>query len=620
MSVLALLAVTLLSYFGSVNPNPLGLISGIFIFCTAVAMLWLVGGKRAWLGNAASYLVVALFLLLTVSNWWHFQYFQSYFNYEATALIGDAPEALKSVSQFEYSREAVVLAVVSLLPLVLAQLFSLPLIPRSPRVRYVGAAVFFAAALVSGGIFHSSVANYKSVGMFSLSPAYFHPVHAFFTSMSSQQEHVDAEFEALNLFRQANRGDSTFVERNNKNIIVITLESVRASQLDYYAALGGKEGIAATPVFNAFAANNISAKNFYANTNFTVKGEMAIWCGLLDRNAKPPLSTISEQLANNLPCLPSMLRELGYDTRFYHGYQSRFYNRRAFLPKVGFENSLFFADVSEGRSVEEIGWGISDEAMLGLMLDELQSLASPFFAHITTLSSHYPFHWQWPEASQSAQFVESGDKLYDNYRRAVAYEDYAFGKFWEAFQRSPLAENTIVVVTADHGVWTFSPEDAAQGDNVVLDEKFFRLPLAIYHPDVDEPQVIEQVSSQIDIAPTLLAMLGLPHDEFVGKNMLTEVERPWALMMKSGQLVVRVENMLCRINGRECAGLHQECIAHQFGELFLKKFTDMQACYNVDGDLLQGGTYSEVAESEPWLQHGFNLINYHNKRALGATD
>ena len=171
MSVLALLAVTLLSYFGSVNPNPLGLISGIFIFCTAVAMLWLVGGKRAWLGNAASYLVVALFLLLTVSNWWHFQYFQSYFNYEATALIGDAPEALKSVSQFEYSREAVVLAVVSLLPLVLAQLFSLPLIPRSPRVRYVGAAVFFAAALVSGGIFHSSVANYKSVGMFSLSPA-----------------------------------------------------------------------------------------------------------------------------------------------------------------------------------------------------------------------------------------------------------------------------------------------------------------------------------------------------------------------------------------------------------------------------------------------------------------
>jgi hypothetical protein len=46
----------------------------------------------------------------------------------------------------------------------------------------------------------------------------------------------------------------------------------------------------------------------------------------------------------------------------------------------------------------------------------------------------------------------------------------------------------------------------------------------------------------------------------------------------------------------------------------------MQACYNVDGDLLQGGTYSGVAESEPWLQHGFNLINYHNKRALGATD
>ena len=139
MLVVALVAVILLSHFGGINPNPLGLISGVYVYLLCVSLLWLVGGRRRWVDEALSYVVVVFCLLITLFNWWYFQYFQSYFNYEALALVGAAPEALKSASQFEYTRAAITISIASLLPLVLARVLGLPLIPRSHRLRRVGA-------------------------------------------------------------------------------------------------------------------------------------------------------------------------------------------------------------------------------------------------------------------------------------------------------------------------------------------------------------------------------------------------------------------------------------------------------------------------------------------------
>ncbi len=545
-----------------------------------------------------------------MANWWYFQYFQSYFNYQSVSLRGESEESLFSIAEFSYSTPALMLVLVSSLFIYLSIRYY-----HRPQFRLNVVLLVLlglgSAAVVSGTIVYNSIANYRALNMLTLSPAYFSPIHAFFIPLDSNEEllnseqHAAADFTAMN----APLADAAVSPAAAEyNVIVVMLESVRASMIGLYTG-----GQSRTPNLDAFAKRHIHARNFYANTNFTVKAETAIWCGMMDHNAKPPLSKYSDQLSLN--CLPKLLREKGYSTRFYHGYQSDFYSRDRFLPKVGFNFQYFHEDEVPGET-RRIGWGIADEAMYSLMLNDLYTVAPPFFAHITTLSSHYPFKWDWPSTVPLP--VNSGQTLFENYQRAVQYEDYAFGQFWGTFQRSPLAENTIVVVTADHGVWTFA-NDIDMSKQVLLDEQFFRMPLMIYHPAVSESVEIEQVSSQLDIAPTLAAMLGLSGESFVGKNMLAAVEQPWALMMKSGQLTVRVEDTLCRIRDRSCAGLHQECVAHQFGELFLEKFTDMQQCYQLHGDLLQDGYYSESGTAEPWLKRGFDLINFHNKRALSSV-
>lgn len=596
--------------FGFLNPNPSGLFSGIFV----LALVGLIISCFVYT-NRTLYLLVCLIIwlgsaFLTGANWWHYQYFQSYFNYQSLALSSESPESLFSLSEFAYKTPALILISVSGLFLYLSIRYY-----RRPSFQWpTMLLVLFGlggAAVASGTVVYNSVANYRALNMLTLSPAYFSPIHAFFISLDSNKQLLESEQRAATDFAVMNTpldGAAVSPAVADYNVIVIMLESVRASTIGVY---NGEPSL--TPNLDAFAKRHIHARNFYANTNFTVKAETAIWCGMMDHNAKPPLSKYSDQLSLN--CLPKLLREKGYSTRFYHGYQSDFYSRDRFLPKVGFNFQYFHEDEVPGET-RRIGWGVADEAMYSLMLNDLYTVASPFFAHITTLSSHYPFKWDWPSTVPLP--VNSGQTLFENYQRAVQYEDYAFGQFWDTFQRSPLAENTIVVVTADHGVWTFA-NDIDMSKQVLLDEQFFRMPLMIYHPAVSESVEIEQVSSQLDIAPTLAAMLGLSGESFVGKNMLAAVEQPWALMMKSGQLTVRVEDTLCRIRDRSCAGLHQECVAHQFGELFLEKFTDMQQCYQLHGDLLQDGDYSESGTAEPWLKRGFDLINFHNKRALSSV-
>lgn len=602
------------SHFGLLNPHLSGMLSNIFVALVFLITLFLL----SFLGHKSYACLLALIWLgqiaLTLGNWWHYQYFQSYFNYQSLALSSESSESFFALSEFAYTKPAIILALVSGFFLFLSIRFykkeHFQLKRTAPLLLLLAG-----AAAASGTVVYNSVANYRALNMLTLSPAYFSPVHAFFIPLDSNKTISEEELVAESDFKEMNLLESDFankVQSGDYNVIVIMLESVRASMLGYYNG-----DVGATPNFDAFASENMVVRNFYANTNFTVKAETAILCGMMDHNAKPPLAKFTDELSE-LDCLPAMLAEKGYSTRFYHGYQSDFYSRDTFLPKLGFDYRYFHADNFPDEP-RRIGWGIADEAMYSIMLSDLMSLGNKrFLAHITTLSSHYPFKWDWPAAA-SIDVADAGS-LFKNYANAVLYEDYAFGQFWQQFKQSGLADNTIVIVTADHGVWTF-PDGADMQGQLGLDEQFFRMPLMIYHPDMSKHREISQIASQVDIAPTVLDMLGMPElkKHFVGKNMLDQVQQPWALMMKSGQLTMRVNDTVCRIRDRGCAGLHQECVAHQFGELFLERFSDMQQCYQINADLLQGGSYHPVELNKAWLQQGFDLINLHNKRAFGSS-
>nr|WP_246386851.1 LTA synthase family protein [Litorivivens lipolytica] len=625
-AILAFSVIAGFSYFGALNPHPSGLLSSLHILFGSLILL-LLASFISFKVYATVLISLCIFSLsLTVSNWWYFQYFQTYFNYEVLALAFESLDSFRSFSTFESKTSAVTLALASFL-LALLSVFNYKKIEFPSKSANIGVVFLLFAFVTSGAILSKSFNHYRQLSMFTLAPSYVSPIHAFFvSSQSTSPRGTEGQSKAELLFESLNRvsiDDGDFeadkpTTRNNFNVVVIAIESMRASLLGMYGTLPS-----VTPALDKFGEQNISVRNFYANTNFTVKGETAIWCGIFDQSVKPPYSKFSSEI-KNLRCLPEILAENGYDTLYFHGNSGRFYSRNEYLPIVGFDTLEFFdSDRRALLNMPEIGWGASDESIYKYMLEELKKRdgGSPFFAHFTTITSHYPFHWDW--GVDTPNFIDQLDEstLYKNYLKSASYNDYAFSQFLKAFQESPLVENTILVVTADHGIWYF-PESLQSSSIVKRNETFFRMPLFIYHPDIVGGVEIDQVSSQIDIPPTLLGLLGMDQykDQFIGKDMMRPVAKPWAVMMKSGELTIRVGEQLCSMSVEDCSGAHQECAAKNYGEIFLEDVSDLEYCERVKGDILLGGVVEPVESQKGWLAAGLDLVASHNARVFGGPE
>jgi len=77
----------------------------------------------------------------------------------------------------------------------------------------------------------------------------------------------------------------------------------------------------------------------------------------------------------------------------------------------------------------------------------------------------------------------------------------------DALEASGEADNTVVMLTADHGEMAGSHR-LRQKANLVYDENF-HVPLVIHHPDFVGGNTTDVLASAVDLAPTLLAFAGL---------------------------------------------------------------------------------------------------------------
>ncbi|MFT6419582.1 MAG: phosphoglycerol transferase MdoB-like AlkP superfamily enzyme [Porticoccus sp.] len=608
-----------MAYFGKINPSPAGLMSSALVMLLGLLLGLLAGvvGKKTF----TAYMLLGWLVmnLLIISNWWHFQYFRAYYNYDVFRFGSDGLEVVRSFSAFEYTREALQL-------LLLSALFSWTAVRwyRPAHYRTTGVYGLKTICLVAGLICFNAIASVgqqlKQKNAYVLLPEYFHPVHAFFLSLDSKVFNDDF-VESWNAFKGLNtpvsdqhRFDSisaSIGQAPRYNVISIVLESVRASQVGVYGSVDDL-----TPNLDRIARENSYSKNFYANSNLTIKSETSIFCGVFDHGAKISIAEYREEKL--LDCLPEVLANNGYKTFYFHGNSGRFYNRENYMPLLGFQHNYFHKDQpdagKDGKTY--VGWGVSDEDMYELMLASLsQSGEKPFYANLMTLTSHYPFKAKLPiddvpfKPMQDKRILSS-TAVYNNYRNAVAYADYALGKFWRAFEKSPYYKNTIVLITADHGIWNF-PEDVA--DERVKNELFFRMPLVIYHPDVEQPTVIEAPASHIDIMPTLLDLLSVPrvHLPLVGKNIFSEVQRAWAVYVKGSELFLRDGNSVCYRQNTSCSGVQQTC----FSSLDLGDAGVSAVCSELNGDVLQGGRFAMPTETaDHWYADSYEMISYENHR------
>lgn len=345
---------------------------------------------------------------------------------------------------------------------------------------------------------------------------------------------------------------------NQKNVIMIVLESVRAYETGLFDA-----NYSLTPNIDKISKQGISFPNFYANNRQTVKAEQALLCSAIDYMGEAPYAIKHGIFKGD--CLPKILTEKGYDTYWYHGYTKEFFNRNQYHKSIGFQNIYAKEEFeADGYStLNDIGWGVPDTILFDTVFEKLESKDStgkPFFIEILTLTNHQPFDWDYGDIEIAATRYDQANQIYTDYQKGITYTDKALGQFWDKFKRSKFADNTIVIITGDHGVPFYPNEQISAAHKR---EILFRVPFVLIDPSTLEPAVINTPLSQLDVAPTVLSMLGISSkNAFMGRpfygDSSTHADRP-ILLLSSNGISVRYGELSCNPIGEMCAQGDHSC-------------------------------------------------------------
>lgn len=307
--------------------------------------------------------------------------------------------------------------------------------------------------------------------------------------------------------------------RKNLNIVLIVMESLTAKLI---GSLGGRP--AASPEFDRLAEEGVLLQNCYATGERTIQGLEAIICSF------PPLPGVGivrrPQAQNGFTTLASVLKERDYRTMFLYGGQGIFDHKIGFFLGNGYDTFLEEKDFKD--PIYKSPWGASDEDLY-LRADQLCTTLfekeQPFLCTILTSSLHSP--WVYPEGRIKPfpkDVYQPPGFVYEEINN-FKYADYALGKYFRTVRNSNYFNDTIFVIVGDHGVHLRGQE------LIPVDE--YRVGALFYAPHILKPEQIDRPTSQLDIVPTILGLLGGSYrSTFFGKNLFKpDEEAEYAIMV-----------------------------------------------------------------------------------------
>jgi phosphoglycerol transferase MdoB-like AlkP superfamily enzyme len=284
------------------------------------------------------------------------------------------------------------------------------------------------------------------------------------------------------------------------NVVLISVESLGAEFMGRY---GNREGL--TPNLDRLAGESLWFSRVYATGNRTVRGLEALSLAL---PPTPGQSIVRRPNNDMLFSLGSVFEDNGYAVLFAYGGYGYFDNMNAFFDANDYRVIDRRAIASQTIEFENV-WGVADEHLFDQVLAEMDreyaaQPARPVFTHVMTTSNHRPYTYPSGRIDIASGTGREG---------AVKYSDYAIGRFIEQARTRPWFDDTLFVITADHGA-------NARGTSRIPVDKYL-IPLLMYAPAHVAPGRVDRLMSQIDIGPTALGLLNFTYySKFFGRDVL----------------------------------------------------------------------------------------------------
>ena len=321
-----------------------------------------------------------------------------------------------------------------------------------------------------------------------------------------------------------------------KNLVILLQESLGAQ---FVGSLGG---LPLTPNLDALAQQGWAFEQLYATGTRSVRGIEAVLTGFTPTPAQAVVKLGKSQ--TNFFTIADLLKQRGYDTSFIYGGESHFDNMRSFFLGNGFTTIIEQKDYD--KPVFEGSWGASDEDLMAKADETFKALhkeGKPFFSLVFSSSNHDPF--EFPD--NRIELFEQPKQTRNN---AAKYADYAIGEFFKRAKQSEYWQNTLFLVIADH--------DSRVGGASLVPIPRFHIPGVIVGEGIaarQDPRIV----SQIDMAPTLLSLMGISADyPMLGKD-LTRMPADWP-----GRAIMQYDKNFALMRGKDVVILQPERPAEGF--------------------------------------------------------
>jgi arylsulfatase A-like enzyme len=303
------------------------------------------------------------------------------------------------------------------------------------------------------------------------------------------------------------------------NVVLITLESLRT---DHVGAYGGgsrsRPEVPVTPAIDAFAGEATVYEDAHAVTSWTLASHASLFTGLYPTGHQTdgPL----DRLDDSYPTLAETLARRGYQTV---GIVSGPYLRRMHNLHQGFE--LYedsFSSLIDAVAHDDVT-NPSMEAALRRFIDHERELDRPFFLFAYFWDPHYDF---LPPAPYDEMFIGPGSEpidmadfdknsaihrdirpgqlayLFSQYAGELRWTDEHLGRFFRLLMERGLWENTLLILTADHGEEFFDHGEKGHKNNVYAET--VRVPLIVKYPGQKQGERDDRLVSLVDLLPTVL--------------------------------------------------------------------------------------------------------------------
>lgn len=366
---------------------------------------------------------------------------------------------------------------------------------------------------IRGGV-SVATANVSKVyfsGRMFLNHAAVNPLFSFLSTLSDGDDALyeyeffpeperAAIFEPLRGDLPAGIGTDTLLRTRRPNVVLFLVESFGRSTVD--ERVGGEP---VAPEFQRLKGEGVYFDNLFANSFRTDRGTVAVLSGF---PAQTKMSVMKLPVkSQRLPSIARSLRREGYATSFYYGGDLNFTNTASYLYGTGFDRLTWQKDLHFDAPTSK--WGYADDVVIDAFTDHVLAEAAsqrPFFAAMLTLSSHEPF---------DVPFAKFDDPMLN----AMAFTDACLGRFVERVRQTPVWDDLLVILIADHAYpypYGIDNSDALR----------HRIPMLWLGGAVRRPAVVETYGSQSDLAATLLAQLGIAHGDFLFSRDLFDPARP----------------------------------------------------------------------------------------------